>query len=583
MQHMAQREVKFITIALLAGAAWFSLPAAAAADSACVAYGAGGVVSSACSLATEAGVRVLEAGGGAVDAAIAVGFVLAVTFPEAGNLGGGGFMLVHSAEHGAKCLDFRETAPAAAAPDMFLDAEGRVIPQASLRGRAASGVPGTVAGLHLAYRLYGSLPWEELVAPAQELAREGFCVGPRLQRSLERLGRHVADWPGLAKFMRTGGEPLGAGEVLRQPLLADVLGRIAREGPEDFYRGRTAALIVAEMERGGGLISADDLAAYSAVEREPIRGTYRGYEICSAPPPSSGGIVLMEILNIIEGFDLAYAGPGDEEMVHFMIEAQKRAYADRAVYLGDPDYVAIPVERLISKEYAASLRAGIGPRATCAAGLAAAGQPASEKQQTTHYSILDRRGTAVAATITLNGAYGSYVVVEGAGFLMNNEMDDFSLAPGVPNMYGLVGGEANRIEPGKRMLSSMTPTIVLRDGRPWLVLGTPGGATIITTVAQLVVVSIDFGMNAREAVAAARFHHQWLPDKVFFEPDAFSDRLAAALAGRGHILEARASIGDAQVIAVRDGIVCGASDPRHEGAARAEAAHAGEVLFHGKE
>lgn len=526
----------------------------------------GGMVASACPEATAVGVRVLEAGGNAVDAAIAVGFVLAVSYPAAGNIGGGGFMLVRTADGETTFIDFREKAPKGAHRDMYLDGEGEVIEDLNVRGHLASGVPGTVAGLWKAHQLHGSASWEELVAPSVELAENGFPAGPYLTESLRKLNARLEDWPGLAGFFDRKGMPLDQGDILVQTELARTLAVIADEGPDGFYSGTTARLIAEEMRRGGGLITEADLASYEAVEREPVNGTYRGYGVISAPPPSSGGIVLLEILNLIEDYEIE--GERVIEDIHLLIEAERRAYADRARWLGDPDYTSIPVERLISKDYAYDLRKNINENATRSVELNAGGSYSTESEETTHFSVVDSEGNAVAVTTTLNGSYGSYVVVKGAGFLMNNEMDDFSVKPGVPNMYGLIGGEANAIAPGKRMLSSMTPTIVVRDGETWMVLGTPGGSTIITTVAQVMMNIIDFGMEPLEAVAAPRYHHQWSPDLVYYEENAFSDEERAGLERKGHELRQRSLIGDVQLI-MKDGTsLVGISDPRRGGLSR---------------
>jgi gamma-glutamyltranspeptidase/glutathione hydrolase len=530
--------------------------------------GTGGVVVTASRRATAVGVDILSRGGNAVDAAVAVGFALAVTHPQAGNIGGGGFMLLRLDSGRADFIDFRETAPLGASRDMYLDSLGGVVEGKSLLGALASGVPGTVAGLYEAHERYGSLAWRDLVLPAVELARDGFVVGPRLASSLEGLQELKGRFPALRQFMRPDGSPLEPGDTLRQPILARTLGLIADRGPDGFYRGPVADAIVAEMRAGGGIISMEDLAGYQVAHREPVRGSYRGYEILSAPPPSSGGTILLEILNIVEGFDLRRTGFLSEGEVHDLVEAERRAYADRARYLGDPDFVANPVSRLVSKAYADSLRSSITERATPSTEIAPGSPADREKGETTHYGIVDAEGNAVAVTYTLNDSYGSKVVVAGGGFLLNNEMDDFSLKPGVPNLYGLVGNEANAIAPGKRMLSSMSPTIVLGGGAPFLVAGTPGGATIITTIAQIIIDRVDFGMDLEECVAAPRFHSQWLPDVVTVEDDAFSPALLDTLAALGYRVVARSGpIGDAQVIECRGDTACGVSDPRGDGGA----------------
>ena len=526
------------------------------------------MVVTACPHASVVGRSILEKGGNAIDAAVAVGFALAVTFPAAGNIGGGGFMLVRTSSGENCCIDFREQAPGAAHGDMYLDERGEVVPGLSTLGHGAAGVPGTVAGLYRAHQLYGSMPWRELIAPAIILAREGFAVDRKLAASLERLQQYHDRFPALGVFMAAGGTSLQAGDTLRQPDLARTLGRIAEEGPGDFYGGETADLIVREMSAGNGLITHQDLASYRVVLREPVAGSYRGCEIISAPPPSSGGAVLLQILNILEGFPVHDLVFHSERHIHFMAEAEKRAYADRARYMGDPDFIDIPVSDLISKEYADYARTTIGDLATPAARLGGGGLERFEHGETTHYSILDRFGNAVATTTTLNGSFGCKVVVQGGGFLMNNEMDDFSIKPGVPNMYELTGGRANAIEPGKRMLSSMTPTVVLKEGTVFLILGTPGGSTIITTVAQVIINIVDFGMHPEDAVGAPRFHHQWLPDRIGYEPGAFAEQLVERLGVRGHECEERTGfIGDLQLILVNDTGMCGVADPRGGGTA----------------
>jgi gamma-glutamyltranspeptidase/glutathione hydrolase len=526
---------------------------------------------SACPIASEVGARILRNGGNAIDAAIAVGFALAVTYPEAGNIGGGGFMLVRLAGGECRCVDYREKAPAGASRDMYLDVKGEVIPGLSTIGHLSAGVPGTVAGLYLAHRTYGTLPWSDLIEPAAGLARNGFPVSERLAVAFERLEPHLDDYPGLAVFTGPDGSCLAPGDTLIQADLARTLERIASGGPEEFYEGETAELILMEMERGGGLMDLEDLSAYEAVMREPVRGNYRGFEILSSPPPSSGGIVLLEILNIVEGYPLAEYGFLSEDAVHVVVEAEKRAYRDRAYHLGDSDHVNINITKYISKEYAERLRSNITWRATDPADLSAPHQMVPESDETTHYSIVDGDGNVVSVTTTLNGVFGSKVVVDGAGFLMNNEMDDFSVKPGVPNMYDLIGSDSNAIAPGKRMLSSMSPTIVLSGGKPFIVLGSPGGGKIITTVAQIIMNVIDFGMSVAEAVDAPRFHHQWMPDKIEFEEGAYRRELVDALGKRGQRCVLRSKeIGEAQVIWVEDSLMCGVADRRGEGRAVAE-------------
>lgn len=524
---------------------------------------AGGMVSTSCPRATEVGVSILESGGNAIDAAIATGFALAVTYPAAGNIGGGGFLLSMAADGRITFIDFREKAPAAASERMYLDEAGRVIKNASTLGHRSAGVPGTVYGLYEAWKLHGSRPWEELVAPAVELARDGFPISCELALSLKKLAEYDAVYPGLEIFRHGNGAPLEPGETLVQGALAGTLQMIAAGGPDSFYKGRIALLIVEEMGRGEGLITLEDLRNYRAVLRKPLKGDYRGLDIISAPPPSSGGVILLEILNMLECFDLGSAEPLSGPVVHWMVEAEKRAYRDRAAYLCDPDFIEMPVEKLISKEYARRLLSNMGDSSTPSSSLDDVSFD-SESEETTHYSIIDAAGNVVAVTVTLNGSFGSKVIVGGAGFLLNNEMDDFSIKPGEPNIYGLTGGRANAIQPGKRMLSSMTPTIVLNEGKPFIVLGTPGGSTIITTVAQLIVDMVDFGMDPSEAVATPRFHHQWLPDLIYYEKGAFTELILGDLRKRGHTLKEREPIGDAQVIMIREER-CGASDPRGGG------------------
>ncbi len=528
-------------------------------------YAPHGMVASQERLATEVGVDILKAGGNAVDAAVAVGFALAVTLPQAGNLGGGGFMLVHDAASGdTAAIDYRETAPAAATRDMYLDTDGNADPNLSRFTPLAIGVPGTVAGLALALERYGTMPLADVLAPAIRLAEDGFEVTAELSQSLKRSQERLSQWPSTAAiFYKPDGATYEPGETLMQPDLAASLGAIAMEGPAAFYEGDIAEAIAAEMERSGGLITRDDLSAYKAIVREPVAGTYRGYDIRSMPPPSSGGTHIVQILNILEGFDVAELGAGSAAAIHLMAEAMKRAYADRSAFLGDSDFVEVPLAGLTSKAYAASLRGGIdADRATPSETIAPGTSLAHESDQTTHFSVIDANGNAVSNTYTLNFGYGMGLVAEGTGILLNNEMDDFSAKPGVPNAYGLIGGEANAIEAGKRPLSSMSPTIVLKDGKVFLVAGSPGGSRIITTTLQIIMNVIDHGMNVAEASVAPRIHHQWLPDELRVEEGLSPDTIRL-LEEKGHVIALKSTMGSTQSILRRDdGALFGASDPR---------------------
>lgn len=511
--------------------------------------------------------RVLGMGGNGVDAAVALGFALAVTLPSAGNLGGGGFMVIRTPDGTEIALDFRETAPAAATRSMFLGDGGKPVPRLSTEGHLASGVPGSVAGLCHAHAKFGSLPLPALVAGAIELAEEGFVVSRFLERSV-RAGRRLLAQNGESRrIFLEGGGGLREGSRFRQPELAATLRRIAKEGAAGFYGGETARLIEEEMKRGGGLITGKDLADYRVVERDPVRGTYRGWGVVSMPPPSSGGVALVQMLNILEGYPLSEWGFGAAETVHAMAEAMRLAFRDRAEHLGDPDHTHVPFAELVAPGYGVRLRKLIGPRANRSEGLASI---PLEREQTTHYSIMDANGWAVACTTTLNGAYGSGVTVAGAGFLLNNEMDDFAIAPGVPNMFDLIQGEANSVAPGRRPLSSMTPALLVKDGKTMMVVGSPGGPTIITTVLQCVVNVVDHGMGIGQAVAAPRFHHQWMPDRIVFEPFGLNPDVGRALEARGHRLEERRGYqGDAHGILIdpASGRMTGAADPRHGGVA----------------
>lgn len=534
-------------------------------------WAANGMVSAQEQIAAEVGRDILAQGGNAVDAGVAVAFALAVTLPRAGNIGGGGFMLVHDAKTGqTHAIDYREMAPAGASRDMFLDAEGNADSELSRYSGAASGVPGTVAGMKLVLDQYGSMPWADVIAPSIRLAEEGITVTPDLADSLEAMKERLTKYPSAAKiFYKEGGELYRPGDTLVQADLAKTLKTIAAEGPDGFYKGPVAEAIAKSVTEAGGKMTAEDMAAYKAVSREPVRGTYRGYEVVSMPPPSSGGVHLIQILNTLEGYPIGALGQNSSGTLHLMAEAMKLAYADRSEYLGDPDFVDVPVEALMSKEYAADMRDKISATfATPSEQIKPADLAPYESDQTTHYSIIDKDGNAISNTYTINFSYGSGLVAEGTGVLMNNEMDDFSAKPGVPNAYGLVGGDANAVQAGKRPLSSMTPTIVNKDGQVWLVTGSPGGARIITTVLQVVMNMIDHDMNVAEASAAPRIHHQWLPDQLRIE-EGISVDTQRALQAKGHVLSLEEVMGSTQSV-MRDpetGFLLGASDPRRAGAA----------------
>lgn len=528
-----------------------------------------GLALSSHALATAVGQAVLDKGGNAVDAAVAVGYALAVVHPVAGNIGGGGFALVRMADGTAVMADFREKAPLAATPGMFLDAEGRVVPGASANGCLSAGTPGSVAGMSALLERFGTRKLPELMAPAIRLAEKGFVISARQEESLARatprLAEHAAS---RAYFLKPGGVPYKEGERLVQKDLAATLRRIASRGPSGFYRGRTAALIVKAMQEGGGLITREDLASYSVVWREPVRGTYRGYEIISASPPSSGGALLVQMLNVMECSDIRATGFASSQTIRLMAEAMRQAFADRSEYMGDPDFVAVPVKKLIAKEYARAVHQRIlaaGDKALPSSRVRP-GLSWHEKDNTTHYSVADGRGNAVAVTYTLNDAYGSAVAVAGAGFLLNNIMDDFSVKAGSPDMYGLVGGAANAPDAQKRPLSAMTPTIALKDGRLFMVAGSPGGPRIITTVLQVISNVIDHGMNISEAVAAPRFHMQWQPDELRVERLGLVRDVEEKLEIMGYKVVVKAPMGDVNAILAdpATGRLTGSGDPRAE-------------------
>jgi gamma-glutamyltranspeptidase / glutathione hydrolase len=542
-------------------------PAAADATRAVVAEH--GMVVAQEKIAARVGADVLRRGGNAVDAAVATGFAMAVTYPRAGNIGGGGFMVIHSAERNEDvAIDYRETAPAATARDIFLGPDGRPDIAKSRDSALAIGVPGTVAGLAVALEKYGSgkFTLAELTKPAIALAADGTEVADDIADTIEAARRRLSRWPSSATLLsRADGTPLRAGDVLIQKDLATTLSAIAEQGPRGFYQGPVAEKLVKAIGDAGGIVTLDDLKSYQPVIRAPVRGSYRGYDIVSMPLPSSGGVVLLEMLNILEGFPLGDMKQGSAPSLHVMIEAMKRAYADRARYLGDPAFVSAPVATLMTKDYAATQRAGIDLDRATPWTDALSATPPREGSNTTHFSVVDSRGNAVSNTYTLNFPYGVGLVAEGTGVLLNNELDDFTAAPGASNAFGLVGFEANLPGPGKRPLSSMSPTIVLKGGKPVLVTGSPGGSRIISTVLQVIVNVLDYHMDVAAAVAAPRLHHQWLPDEVRIE-HGFAEDVIAGLKARGHAVVEPMGQTSANSIAVTDHGLLGAPDPRTRGA-----------------
>ena len=527
-------------------------------------------VSSRSMLASEAGVAAMQNGGNAVDAAVTTAFALAVTYPSAGNLGGGGFAVIRTPDGNVFANDHRERAPKNATRDMFLDENAEYVAERALRSHLSSGVPGSVAGLLAIHDRFGVLPREAVIAPAIQLAREGFALPADVARQFKsRFERFQHIGSTRKVFYKADGSFYEAGELFTQPDLAATLVRISENGKDGFYTGKTADLIESEMLHGGGLISKADLAEYEPVWREPIHGRYRGFDVHSMPPPSSGGVLVVQLLNMLEPFDLSELGFHTAPSMHLMIEAERRAYADRAVHLGDPDFYPVPLDTLLSKRYAKRRIDDIGATATTSDDVDAGSVP-KEPFETTHFSVIDPDGMAVAFTTTINGGYGSGIVVEGAGFLLNNEMDDFSAKPGTPNMFGLIGGEANAIEPGKRMLSSMTPTIVSKGSNFILITGSPGGSTIITTTLQVILNVIDHGFELEEAVNAPRFHHQWRPNSVRLEAGIKQD-VIDELSAMGHTdlnkLPERFSIGDANSILKDRDSITATSDGRNEGGA----------------
>jgi gamma-glutamyltranspeptidase/glutathione hydrolase len=548
-----------------------------------------GMVASASAIASGVGREVLEKGGNAVDAAVAVGLTLAVTYPRAGNLGGGGFMVLTLADGRATTIDYRETAPSSATEHMYLDASGKVVPNLSLVGYKASGVPGTVAGLALALERYGSgkFRWADLVQPALHLARDGFPVSQTLAKDLQAESGLLAKFPESRRIFLRDGSFYQKGEIFRQPELADTLAALAHAGPREFYEGTTAVRIADDMAAHDGLITRDDLKRYRAIERPALIGHYRDYEIVTMPPPSSGGVALLQMLAMLEPRDVGALGTASSAKYHLFAEVMRRAYRDRAEYLGDPDFVSLPIAGLVDPAYARGLMHNFDPnQVTSSEGAAPASptttHPGAESTETTHFSIVDEAGNAVSNTYTLNGLFGSGVTVPGTGVLLNNEMDDFAAAPNSPNLFGLVQGPANAIAPNKRPLSSMTPTIVRKNGAVSFVTGSPGGATIINTVLIVLTGVIDHGLNIAQAVEQPRVHHQWLPDLLTYEPNGLAVDVMTALQGKGHRLSLRSVYGsdprvatyrfywgDAESVAIdpTSSLRLGASDPRSPDAA----------------
>jgi gamma-glutamyltranspeptidase / glutathione hydrolase len=531
-----------------------------------------GMVSSVSEIASQAGVDVLKRGGNAVDAAVAVGLALAVVWPSAGNLGGGGFMVIRRADGKATAIDYREMAPAAAHRNVYLNEKGEYIDESSTYGHAAAGVPGTVAGLAYALEKYGTMKWADVAEPARKLAADGFPVWYQLERSLKGASKQLSRYPETKRIFLRDGNPYAAGEIFKQPELAAVFKRMIKQGPREFYEGRTAQLIEETMKRaangGKPWMTVEDLKNYKPVEREPLRGTYRGHEIITMPPPSSGGVAMLEMLNILERYDLKSMGAGSSQAIHTMVEAMRRAFADRAQFMGDPDFVKVPVAGLISRKYADKVAETINPEQASTSQVVRNGDPLPyESPETTHFTVVDKDGNVASNTYTINDSFGNKITVEGAGFLLNNEMDDFAAKPGAPNDYGLIQGEANAVAARKRPLSSMTPTIVLKDGKLYFAVGSPGGPTIINTVTQVIVNIIDHGMNIQQAVDWPRVHHQWMPDQITYEPYGLAPDVLNRLQSMGHKFGKPRYMGDAEGVMIEDntGVRLGASDPRLDG------------------
>lgn len=528
-----------------------------------------GMVVSASPIATDVGVKILSMGGNAIDAAVAVGFSLAVTYPTAGNIGGGGFMVIHLADGTNTTFDFREVAPYAASENMYLDSLGNYIPESSQLGWKSAGVPGTVHGLLTALGKYGSLPLSELIQPAIELAENGFVLSYDMANSINAFYDDFLKYESSKKIFTNNGEKFKEGDLFVQKDLANTLKLIRDKGIEGFYKNEIANKFVLESDKNGGIFILKDFEDYKTIERKPIIGSYRGYKIVSMPPPSSGGVCLLEALNVLENFNFGKDEWGSSRYYHILVETLKRVYADRSVHLGDPDFYTVPVDFLTSKKYGNNIANSITEKALPSESISATSLKYHESEETTHYSIADKFGNAVSVTYTINSAFGNRIVVDGLGFLLNNEMDDFSVKPGVPNQFGLFGSKANSIQPKKRMLSSMTPTIILKDEKPFIVIGSPGGSTIITQVLQTIINVIDFGMNIYDAVAAPRIHHQWFPDEIYYEKFSFTTDVKNNMIEKGHIFGTERSLGRMEGILIdsEKKLFYGTSDPRAFGKA----------------
>ncbi len=530
--------------------------------------GRNGMVVSASKLASEVGIEILKKGGNAIDAAVAVGFALAVTYPSAGNIGGGGFMVIRFNDGRSTTIDYREKAPLKSHEKMFQDSTGNILPNLSQEGTTSAGVPGSVAGMIYALEKYGSMNLQEVLKPAIRLAEEGFILDYDLTRSINYFYEDFLKYPSSKNVFTKNGQPLSEGDLFIQKDLANTLKLIAQKGRDGFYKGEVAQKLISQIESLGGIMSEKDLEEYKPVERYPLIGTYRGYEIITMGPPSAGGITLLQTFNILENLTFQRADWGSSRYIHTITEAFKFSFADRSQYLGDPDFYSVPVEKLISKNYAKEIFSKITDIATPSNQIIPGKYlPATESDETTHYSIIDKDGNAVSVTTTINSSYGSRIVVDGAGFLLNNEMDDFSSKPGEPNQFGLTGSEANKIEPGKRMLSSMTPTIITENNKPVLILGSPGGSTIPTVVLQVILNYLDFRMDIQQAVCSSRFHHQWLPDQIDFEQFGLPLDVIENLLARGQIIGSERILGRIEAIAIENGLYIGVSDPRGFGAA----------------